>query len=80
MKAAFRVLGLTLTLLATFYTPASAFGVTCYYWCEDGIRTTSVSYEECCGGGWPTSTAFPCPGGEKGVPYGYEAWSGPQFC
>jgi hypothetical protein len=78
MKTVLRILGLTLALIAVFYTPASAFPVTCYYWCPEGRRTTSATYEECCGFG--ASGSFPCSDGSQGFPYGYEAWSGPQFC
>lgn len=80
MKTAFRILGLTLALVVTFYSPASAFLVTCYYWCPvpEGRRTTFTTYENCCGSG--SSGYFPCPGGVQGTPYGYNDGLGPQFC
>lgn len=76
MKTALRVCGLTLALIAAFYSPASAYWVTCYYMCDDGFRTTASSYQECCGG----TGYFPCPGGGQGSPYGYDDGWGPQFC
>lgn len=76
MKNLLRILGLALALVVVFYAPASAYPLTCYYACQDGFRTITVSYEECCGG----SLTFPCAGGEPGLPYGFDDGSGPQFC
>jgi hypothetical protein len=77
MKTAFRVFGLTLVLVATLYSTASASIVTCYYFCRDGRHTTSTTFEACCGG---STGNFPCPDGTQGSPYGYNSGLGPKFC
>ena len=79
MKTAFRIFGLTLALVAALFSPASAFSVTCYYFCWPGGRqTTTTTYEQCCQGA--SGGEFPCPDGSQGNPYGYNGGAGPQFC
>ena len=82
MKTTFRIVGLTLALGAALYSPARASSplVTCYYLCAPGgVRTTTVTYDQCCGGA-PPSGNFPCPNGQQGTPYGYNSGLGPKFC
>ena len=87
MKATFRIVGLTLALVAALYTPSSAASsppssstwVTCYYFCWPGGRTaTGTTYGTCCEGA--PGGHFPCPDGSQGSPYGYDQGLGPQFC
>lgn len=79
MKAALRIAGITLALVAALNSSVGAsFYVTCYYFClPEGRRTTGATYEQCCGS---AAGNFPCANGSQGTPYGYMSPTGPQFC
>ena len=66
MKTAFRVLGLTLALAASFYPPASASSGTCFYYCEYTRGYISANNQaDCCSG----MMEYPCMEGGQGTPY-----------
>ena len=76
MKTLLRVLGLSLSLGAAFYSPAEAVDVTCNILCP-GIGRFSVptTLEACCGG------QIRCPGGGAAIPWSYTIpGSAPQHC
>jgi hypothetical protein len=87
MTKRFRLLFLVAGLALAGIVSASASGtvLACYVTCSypDGSSTNHyvsgpMSYSDCCGG--PSPWVFSCPNGGQAFAYGYEDWSGPQFC
>lgn len=76
MKSAFRVFGLTLALVAAFYSSASASPETryvdCQYECPNGPWVAyQIPYEDCCG-----TESIPYPGGGECTRVLYTEWTG----
>lgn len=78
MKAMLRVLGLSLALVLSVFSTASA-STGCYISCpnDPDFYLIQTMYG-CCGAISPHD--FTCPGGGQAWGYGYDDGSGPQFC
>ncbi len=69
-------------VLAIFASPSSAWVLGCYVSCpQSGNHFVSgpMDYSSCCTTEVP-SWIFTCPEGGPAYGYGYEDWSGPNFC